>query len=240
MNRDEILYGSPEQHTDSTKLILTAEQILTARNAAKEITGHVNRVVDHASRNILRVDIRYNCLSLVRNFFNKMAVALGHDEDISADEANQTKIIQALNEELREIKAKMGQDLPIEGISHKLYEMHSNVYEYWKSLGFLNLEGEFIPNSRNTYFKAEFSLIANRMDDEGKAIDRSAKEGLQIITKEHDSDVIDSTENKNWIVNKLRAKFPSFTPNFWEVFHKRANGPVLWKLKGTIDASEMQ
>lgn len=122
---------------------------------------------------------------------------------------------------------QMGKGVTIESIGLKLYQLDNTISNWWKNLGFTYSKSSIQAHSQGASFNVEFSVGVERhiSSMEEKPVTAKAKldakreslgKELQIVYDGSEPYVLDNPNNRAWITNTLKARFPRCRIWKWE------------------------
>lgn len=173
--------------------------------------------------------IRHNSLGIVRFSMESLSKALGADEDTEQEKALvHTKLRQA-NTEIHRLQDQLGMGVTVQAIGQKLYLLDQTIYNWWQNAGFTYCKSTIRPHSTGACFHVTFSVHIERhissMESKPvtakKRVDAKRKalgDELDVVYVDEDPAVLDNPNNRQWLINKLRSRFPKCNISRWESF----------------------
>lgn len=221
---------STENHSSNEPVILDADAKATALKKVQSAYHALSFLNEMITKDSLTKSIRYNTLSVASHDIKDLIKSLGGDEDLKQEDDLRLKNLQRANAEVHRLTAELGKGITKEGVSVKIGQMCQEVEEWWKSLGFGYSKGTISGwrngSSMTFEFNCHIDMFMSTMEE--KPISKKAKlkerqeemgKELILIPEQRGSDMmvtLDCPENRQWIVNKLKERFPSIRFHKWE------------------------
>jgi len=213
-------FERPANASDETVIILDADKTSLALRAAAECSHAINFVHELVGKGELSVSMRFACLSVAQSHLEKLKHTLGAKSDEEqANELNSNQLRQA-NIEIHRLRQEMAKGVTPEVLGLALEPLKQTVYDWWKSLGFLTMEAEFVGYSDGGYLNAKLSCYLDRhgpLFDE-KPVTTAAEKRMTIeqLAEHVDMDtprgnepsVMDTPRTREWLVSQLQTRFP--------------------------------
>lgn len=210
----DLLIHTP--NSDSTERVNIDEDArVISLESIKEIFGVLPQLRQLVETRSLSVGGRNLLLTVLRQEGERISKALGHDEDRKQEEDLTRLRIRQANDEIRRLKAELGQKESAEGIANKLSQLRNTIYNWWQNRGFTYAE-IFI---RESFLFPKFSVGVERHPSTFTTTPVTDKEELNkkraeldkvldIIEVSGEPHVLDSQRNREWLIALFNQRFP--------------------------------
>lgn len=202
------------------KISLNEDQVTVALKSINEIF-HGLKFLKEEIPNLTK-DIRFNVLSVVKSEFQKLSAILDAEEDEKQKLELKENLLRKANFENRRLREEMAKGVTIDSIGAKLYELEQIVYKWWQDLGFSYSKHSILPGPTINQLKTEFSVTLERgisyserennpvsaRRKKQEKVQKSGKE-LQVLESAGENYILDNENNKTWLINKLKNRFPN-------------------------------
>ena len=221
---------STENHSSNEPVVLDADTQASALKKIQSAYGALNFLNEMITKNTLTKSIRNNTLSVTSHDVKDLIKSLGGDEDLKQEDDLRLKMLQNANAEVHRLTEELGKGVTKEGIGVKIGQMCKEVQDWWSSLGFGHSKGT-ITGWRNCAsmtmeFNCHIDMFMSTMEEKPISKKAALKERqeemgkeLILIPEERGSDMmvtLDCPENRQWIINKLKERFPGIRFHKWE------------------------
>lgn len=209
------------KNSSSKEIIkLNEDQVAIASKAINEIFHGLKFLKEEIPH--LTKDIRFNVLSVIKSEFQKLSAILDTEEDEKQKSELEKKLLRKVNFENRRLREEMAKGVTVDSIGAKLYELEQIVYKWWQDLGFSYSKHSILPGPTINQLKTEFSVTLERgisyseRENNPVSARKKKKEKVQALGKElqilesaGENYVLDNENNKTWLINKLKNRFPN-------------------------------
>lgn len=216
-----------ENHGSDEPLKLDPDQKASALKDIKSMIGALSYLGEMIQKNTAVVSTRHNTLGIARSDLRHIGATLGAEADTAQQDELNLQLLRQANMENHRLRDEMGKGVTIEAIGLKLYHLDRTIYNWWKNLGFTYSKSSIQAHSQGASFQVEFSIGVERHIStmEEKPITAKAKldakreklgQELQIVYDQSEPYVLDNPNNRTWITNTLKARFPNCRIWKWE------------------------
>lgn len=218
----------PDNSGNSKSLALDADEKAAAMKEISSIVGALSWLHELIEKDQATVATRYNALGINRYGLKHLEEMLGAKDDLAQDKKRDKNLLREANMELHRLREEMGKGVTVEAIGSKLYQLNQTIYNWWQNLGFTYSKSTLNPYSTGASFQVEFSVNVERHVSShdpkpvtAKARMESKKQALgkelEIIYDGDEPYVVDNQNNRLWIANKLKERFPKCSINKWDI-----------------------
>ena len=220
-------FATTENHSSDKPLLIDADQTAVAVETLKTMIGGLTFLHELLAKGTATVGTRHNTLSIARHGLNKIEDLLGAKDDQSQEEALKKNLLRQANTEVARLREELGKGVTVEGIGSKLHQMQQHMYHWWQNQGFSYSEMTLNPSHSGAAFHVKFSVNVDRHVSRyaekpvTAKIKKDAKmaalgEQLQLVHNDQEPYVLDNENNRTWITNLLKARFPGCSIWKWE------------------------
>lgn len=221
------LFSTTENHSSNEPLLIDADATLSSLESLRSMIGALNFLHEMISKGTATVSTRHNTLGISRGELSNLEKSLGAKDDLQQEKELNNNLLRQANMELYRLREEMGKGVTIEAIGSKLYQLQQTIYNWWQNLGFSFSKSHLNPHSRGAAFSVEFSVSVERhvssynpkpATARTKLLAKRAALGaeLEIIHKSDEPYVVDSPNNRAWLTNKFKERFPTCRIWKWE------------------------
>lgn len=222
------LTSPPNMHDDSPVSLTRDQREVTLAMARKiaEAAGYLHKLTKDDR---LTVAMRSATVGLIGHHLRDLGKAVGHDADVATEREHDSKTIRALNEEIARLRRQIGEATPTAGLAERLALIGKEVDAWWEGLGFCLSEVNVRVSSHRAWVVAEFKAMIRDWESRHSEtpvsdrerirtkLDEMADSGLEIHREdERHASVVDSPASREWIMARLRGRFPSVRLYKWE------------------------
>lgn len=206
----------PANHNDSTKIVLDADAKTAALREINEIYTGLKYIYDLIKEDECRVESRFNVLGVVDGRSKQLRKILGGDSDIEQTREVDLALLREANAEVHRLKELIGTQVGTEAVSHKLDSLNKIVYNWWtEENGFSYCLIKFGGPNCLAEFSPDIDRHVSRYSDtpvtDKQLLDEKITALSEIIdlTDDDAHHVIDNPDNRKWIIDALKKRFPS-------------------------------
>lgn len=233
-------FSSTRNSGSDEPLLIDADTTAVSLEAIKETIGALSFLHDVVHNGTATVGIRHNTLSLSKAYLERLEGYLGAKDDQKQEDELKNNLLRQANTELHRIREEMGKGVTIEAIGLKLYQLEKTIYNWWQNQGFSYSKSQLNPNYRGANFLVEFSVRIERHISSMATKPVTAKarvaakcetlgKKLELVYDGDQSFVIDNLNNRKWLTNLFKQRFPTCRILQWksmscyklDVFHIR-------------------
>lgn len=224
---DENPLRPTENHGSDEPLVVDADAKASSLKAIKGVMGALSYLGEMIQKDTAVVSTRHNTLGVARSDLRELGRILGAEADTEQENELRLQLLRAANMENHRLRDEMGKGVTIESIGLKLYQLDRTIYNWWQNLGFTYSKSSIQAHSQGASFQVEFSVGVERHIStmEPKPVTAKAKldakrvalgKELQIVYEGSEPHVLDNPNNRAWITNTLKARFPRCRIWKWE------------------------
>lgn len=252
-NKEQLLFASTKNSSSDEPLIVDADATEASKTILVSMIDAMRYLHEFLSKGEATVSTRHNTLGIVRNQLKRLEKLLGAEDDLKQDNEQTLVILRHAHAENARLQKQLADGVTFEAIGSKLYLLQRVIYEWWQELGFTYSQFELQPgyNGGATY-KGRFTTRIERhiSSYEEKPVTARAKiekkkeelgKELQIHWEDRtDAVVIDNENNRKWITNKFKERFPKSRIHSWESHSTRDEELfTLWHVDAHIDMDDI-
>jgi len=227
VKEDDSPLRPTENHGSDEPLVLDADAKATSLKAINSVMGALSYLGERIQKDTAVVSTRYNTLGIARSDLRQLGNTLGAEADTAQEDELRLSLLRQANMENHRLRDELGKGVTVEAIGLKLYHMDRTIYNWWQNLGFTYSKSSIQAHSRGASFQVEFSIGVERHIStmEEKPVTAKAKldakreslgRELQIVYDGSEPYVLDNPNNREWIKNTLKARFPNCRIYKWE------------------------
>lgn len=220
-------FASTENHSSNEPLLIDADARASSLESLKSIIGALSFLHELITKGTATVGTRHNTLGISRAELSHLEKFLGAKDDLKQEEELKKNLLRQANMEVHRLREEMGKGVTIEAIGSKLYQLDRSIYNWWQNLGFTYSKSSLQPHSRGASFHVEFSVSVERHigSHEAKPVTARARVDakraalgaeLEIVYKSDEPYVVDNANNRAWLTNKFKERFPTCRIWKWE------------------------
>ena len=235
------------QMSDETPVVLNDDQKKKLKDKMQELFHSLIFLQEMVGKDELTVSTRCSTVGCAENWMGELAAITGYDSDIQKEKEERSHKIRAANTEIRRLEELVGSERGLDGIAEKLSLVKKNFDDHWKSMGFCLTYSTPIDNERpggwdaghgRIYFYATLSTHMDRRRDDDP-------EGLELFLGEPSMpQVLDTPENREYIVSGLQTKYPSLEVLSWSIVQCYGRGCTDMQIRDLViriqDITEME
>lgn len=220
-------FASTENHSSDEPLLIDADATASSLKSLSSIFDSLSFLHDMVKKGTATISTRHNTLGIARAELGRLEKFLGAKDDLQQEEELKKNLLRQANMELYRLREEMGKGVTVEAIGSKLYQLDRSIYNWWQNLGFTYSKSSLHPHFRGASFHVEFSVSVERhigsMEDKpvtakARVDAKRAALGaeLEIVYNSDEPYVVDNANNRAWLTNKFRERFPTCRVWKWE------------------------
>ena len=220
-------FSTTENHTSDEPLLLDADATASSLKELSSMVGALSWLHELIGKGQATVSTRHNALGIARSNLRQLDKLLGSADDLKQEDDLRLQMLRQANMEVHRLNEELGKGVTVAAIGNKLYLLDRTIYNWWQNLGFTYSKATIQAHSRGAAFHVEFSVGVERhiSSMEEKPVSAKAKldakranlgKQLDIAYDGSEPYVVDNQENRTWITNTLRARFPTSRIWKWE------------------------
>jgi len=220
-------FAGTENLTSNEPLLIDADDRASSLESLNSIIGALSFLHELITKGTATVGTRHNTLGISRAELSQLEKFLGAKDDLKQEEELKKNLLRQANMEIHRLREEMGKGVTIEAIGSKLHQLDRTIYNWWQNLGFTYSSSKLQAHSRGASFQVEFSVGVERhiSSHESKPVTAKARVDakraalgaeLEIIYKSDEPYVVDNANNRAWLTNKFKERFPTCRIWKWE------------------------
>jgi len=225
-------FASTENHSSNEPLLIDPDARVSSLESLKSAIGALSFLHELITKGTATIGIRHNTLGICRAKLGQLDKFLGAKDDLKQEEELKKNLLRQANLENHRLREEMGKGVTIESIGSKLHQLDRSIYNWWQNLGFTYSSAKLQPHSHGATFHVEFSVGVERhvsSHSEKPVTDRARMNAkrealgaeLEIVYKSDDPYVVDNPNNRAWLTNKFKERFPTCRIWKWESISAR-------------------
>lgn len=249
------LYQMPENHSKTDLIELSPDDRARVLSKIKSAVGALSHLNDEVKVSKCKVCTRHNTLYIVQHALRDMGEALGHEDDQKQNDESTLIHLRAANQEVHDLKQKLGQGITNHAAGLRLGQICSSIYDWWQELGFSYSKQSVSASKWGASIVCEFSVDVDRFvgSMDPTPVTSQAKldkkkdylaESLFLVPEERHSDrlvVLDCPENREWILTQLRTKYEKI--RIHNIHSRCVHGTqdfCIWKIEANISLEDIK
>lgn len=217
-----------ENHGSNEPLLVNDDDKASSLNSIKRIVNALSFLHETMTKGTATVGIRHNTLGISRAEFNRIEELLGAKDDLAQEEELKKNLLRQANLEIHRLREEMGKGVTVEAIGSKLYQLDRTICNWWQNQGFTYSSSKLSAHSRGATFQVEFSVGIDKhvSSHSEKPVTEKSRIDAKLIAlgseleivypKGDDPYVVDNPNNRTWLTNKFKERFPTCRIWKWE------------------------
>ena len=227
MSKGPNPFDRPECASDESIVVLNADQKSAALKHLRELSFAAKSVFDWVIDDTLTVEMRYSCLNLIGSHLESAKLQLGakSDDDVAGEhKANQ---LRQANIECHRLRDQLAAGVSLEAIGLALSSAKDRVDTWWRSIGFILVDGEFAGYRTSGVLQAKLNVSIDRhgctFDDQPVSTAARIKASIEhletridiIRPRGDDPRVLDTPRSRIWLAGQITERFPHAKIREW-------------------------
>lgn len=220
-------FATTKNHSSDEPLLIDADASASALASLKSIIVALSFLHEMVTKGTATVGTRHNTLGISRSELNNLEKSLGAKDDLQQEDELKKNLLRQANTEVYRLREEMGKGVTIEAIGSKLYQLDRSIYNWWQNLGFSYSSAKMQAHARGASFQVEFSVNIERhiSSHDPKPVTAKARvaakqaalgAALEVMYKSDEPYVLDNANNRAWLTNKFKERFPTCRIWKWE------------------------
>jgi hypothetical protein len=202
---------------------LNADDKAVCLKSLRDLFYATKQIYDWIKEDTLTVEMKETLLNLVEHHTADTAKVLGYDSESEKKIKERYAEIRQANQRIHELKRKLAENTPTDGLPELLYSLRMAVNDWWHKQGFnlvtdenfgiFGFKGRFCLDIRSLSFMTRKPVTEKQ--NKKNRLEQMIAEGYEFEIEDRDYVLLDTPGNRERITALLKSKFPSLDISKW-------------------------